>query len=111
MLAPSSSSTASGSSIVLLIVGTIIAASVGRVFFQIALTVTGGDNGFVSMFLNLVPALTAMISFLLSLWVADLYFAFDKRFFAGLGLIIASLVLFSLMSQRTPARRNESPNA
>jgi hypothetical protein len=34
--------------IVLMIVGTIAAASVGRVFYQIALTVTGGDNGFVT---------------------------------------------------------------
>ncbi len=91
--------------IVLMIVGTIIAASVGRVFFQIALTVTGGDNGFVSMFLNLVPALTAVVSFVLSWWIADLYFAFDRRFFAGLALIGVSLALFSLKPCRTPARR------
>ncbi len=88
----------------LMIAGTIIAASVGRVFFQIALTVTGGDNGFVSMFLNLVPALTAVISFVLSRWIADLTFAFGARFFLGLGLIVASLALFSLRSWRTPAR-------
>jgi hypothetical protein len=92
--------------IVLMIVGTIIAASVGRVFFQIALTVTGGDNGFVSMFLNLVPALTAVVSFVLSWWIADLYFAFDGRFFAGLALIGVSLVLFSLKPCRKPAPRS-----
>ena len=81
-----------------MIVGTIIAASIGRVFFQVALTVTAGDNGFVSMFLNLVPALTALISFALSWGVPALHFAFDVRFFAGLALIVASLVLFSLKS-------------
>ena len=84
--------------IALMIVGTIISASIGRVFFQVALTVTAGDNGFVSMFLNLVPALTALISFALSWGVPALHFAFDVRFFAGLALIVASLVLFSLRS-------------
>ena len=92
--------------IVLMIAGTIIAASVGRVFYQIGLTVTGGDNGFVSMFLNLVPALTAVVSFVLSWWIADLHFAFDRRFFLGLGLIVVSLALFTLRSCRAPARRS-----
>jgi hypothetical protein len=92
--------------IALMIAGTIVAASVGRVFFQIALTVTGGDNGFVSMFLNLVPALTALISFTLSWWIPALHFAFGAAFFAGLALIAASLVLFSLKSWQTPARRD-----
>jgi hypothetical protein len=36
--------------IILMILGTIIAASVGRVVYQIALSVTGEDNGFVSVF-------------------------------------------------------------
>ncbi len=45
-----------------MIAGTIIAGSVGRVLYQVALTVTRGDNGFVSMFFNLVPALTAFVS-------------------------------------------------
>src|SRR5208283_2850668 len=92
--------------IILMIVGTIIAASVGRVFFQIALTVTGGDNGFVSMFLNLVPALTALISFALSWGIPALHFAFDARFFVGLALIAASLLLFSLKSWQEPASRD-----
>ena len=90
--------------VALAVFGTIVAASVGRVLFQIALTVTGGDNGFVSMFLNLVPALTAVISFALSGWIPDLHFAFDLRFFLGLGLIAASLAMFSLRSWRAPAR-------
>ncbi len=87
-----------------MIAGTIIAASVGRVFYQIALTATGGDNGFVTMFLNLVPALTALISLALSWWIADLHFAADPWFFAGSALIGASLLLFSLRAWRQPPR-------
>jgi hypothetical protein len=88
-----------------MIFGTIVAASFGRVMYQIALTVTGGDNGFVTMFLNLVPALTALISFVLSRWIADLHFVIDLTFFLGSGLIAASLALFSLKSWRQPAQR------
>ncbi len=90
--------------IALMITGTIIAASVGRVFYQIALTVTGGDNGFVTMFFNLVPALTALISLAMSLWIPAFYFAFDPMFFLGLALISASLTLFSLKSWHRPPR-------
>ena len=91
--------------ILLMIFGTIVAASLGRVMYQISLTVTGGDNGFVTMFLNLVPALTALISLALSHWIADLHFVIDPIFFLGSGLIAASLVLFSLKSWRQPAQR------
>ncbi len=91
--------------ILLMIFGTIVAGSIGRVAYQIALTVTGGDNGFVTMFLNLVPALTALISLVLSRWIADLHFAVDPLFFFGSALIGASLLLFSLRSWRQPARR------
>jgi len=91
--------------IALMIAGTIVAASLGRLVFQIALTVTHGDNGFVSMFLNLVPALTAVISFALAWAIPALHFAFDARFFAGLALICASLALFSLKAWRAPAAR------
>ena len=89
---------------ILMIVGTIIAASVGRVFYQVSLTVTGGDNGFVAMFWNLVPALTALVSLLLSRWITDLHFAIDPMFFLGLAGIAASLLIFSLKSWRQPVR-------
>jgi drug/metabolite transporter (DMT)-like permease len=88
--------------LILMIVGTIVAASVGRVFYQIALTATGGDNGFVTMFFNLVPALTAVISLLLSWWIADLHFAIVPMFFLGSALIVVSLAIFSLKSWRQP---------
>ena len=91
--------------VLLMIFGTIVAASVGRVMYQVALTVTGGDNGFVTMFLNLVPALTALISLALSHWIADEHFAINPPFFLGSAVIAASLVLFSLKSWRQPARR------
>ena len=86
--------------IVLMIVGTIVAASVGRVLYQIALTVTGGDNGFVTMFFLLVPALTGLISLPLAWWIADLHFAVGPAYFLGLAVIAASLLLFSLKSWR-----------
>jgi hypothetical protein len=90
--------------VALMIAGTIIAASVGRIFYQVSLTVTGGDNGFVTMFWNLVPALTALISFAMSWWIVDLHFVADPTFFLGLALIAASLMVFSLKSWRQPAR-------
>jgi hypothetical protein len=92
--------------IVLMIVGTILASSIGRVFYQVSLTATGGDNGFVTMFWNLVPALTAVVSLVLSRWIADEHFAMNLTFFAGSALIAASLILFSLWSWRHEARRS-----
>jgi hypothetical protein len=89
------------SAIVLLVIGTITAASIDRVFYQIALSATGEDNGFVSMFLNLVPALSALLSFLLSFWIADLRFRANWLYFGGLLLIAASLFIFSLKSAPT----------
>jgi drug/metabolite transporter (DMT)-like permease len=90
---------------ILMVVGTILASSVGRVFYQISLTVTGGDNGFVAMFWNLVPALTALVSLTLSRWIADEHFAINVTFVVGSLVIASALVLFSLESWRRPARR------
>jgi drug/metabolite transporter (DMT)-like permease len=90
---------------ILMIAGTILASSAGRVFYQVSLTVTGGDNGFVTMFWNLVPALTAVVSLILSRWIADEHFVIDPTFFFGSVLIGVSLLLFSLISWRQPARR------
>jgi drug/metabolite transporter (DMT)-like permease len=92
--------------IVLMIVGTILASSVGRVFYQVSLTVTGGDNGFVAMFWNLVPALTALVSLILSRWIADEHFSINLTFVVGSLVIGSALLLFSLQSWRRPARRN-----
>src|SRR5208283_1675191 len=55
--------------ILLLLLGTFATAAVGRVFYQIALTSTDNDNGFVTMLFLLVPALSALITVPLSWWV------------------------------------------
>jgi hypothetical protein len=90
--------------LILMIAGTIVAASVGRVLYQIALGVTGADNGFVTMFFLLIPALTALISIPLSWWISDLHFAVGWMFYAGLFVVSASLLFFSLKSWGQPAR-------
>ncbi len=84
--------------IVLMVAGTIIAASLGRVLYQIALTVTDNDNGYVTMFFLLVPALTSLISLALSWWIPDLHFVVGPLFFFGLFLNASSLLIFSLKS-------------
>ena len=84
--------------ILLMMAGTIIAAAVGRVFYQLSLSATDNDNGFVTMFFLLVPALTSFISLGLSLWIPSLGFSVDVGFIAGIVLNSASLALFSLKS-------------
>ena len=58
--------------ILLLLVGTLANSAAGRVFYQKALTATQNDNGYVTMFFLLMPALTSLISFSLSRWIAGL---------------------------------------
>jgi len=86
--------------IALMILGTIVAASIGRVLYQISLTVTDNDNGFVTMFFLLVPALTSLISLALSSWISGLHFSVGPLFFFGLALNGGSLLLFSWESWR-----------
>ena len=90
--------------ILLMMLGTILAASLGRVLYQIALTVTGGDNGYVTMFFLAVPALTGVISWPLSFLIPDLRFSANPSYAFGLALIAAALGLFSWRSWgETPA--------
>jgi drug/metabolite transporter (DMT)-like permease len=91
--------------VVLMIGGTIIAASLGRVLYQISLSVTGNDNGFVTMFFLLIPVLTALISLALSRWIADLHFAVSWMFYVGLFVVSTSLLFFSLRSWEQPSRQ------
>jgi hypothetical protein len=95
----------------LMIAGTIVAASIGRVVYQIALSVTGNDNGFVTMFFLLIPALTALISLALSPWIADLRFAVSLMFYVGLATVSASLLFFSWKSWAEPAGSDEKAAA
>ena len=91
---------AQGPAIALMMLGTILAASLGRVLYQIALTVTGGDNGYVTMFFLAVPALTGLVSWPLSLAIPELSFSANPLYALGLALIAAALGLFSLRSWR-----------
>ena len=90
--------------VILMISGTIVAASVGRVLYQIALSVTSNDNGFVTMFFLLIPVLTALISLPLSRWISDLHFAVSWLFYVGLVVVSTSLLFFSLKSWGQSAR-------
>jgi len=82
----------------LMIAGIILADAIGRVFYQKALNVTDDDDGFVTMFQNLEPAIAALISFCLAPWIEGLRFEADWGFFIGLGLTGASLFVFSWRS-------------
>jgi hypothetical protein len=94
----------------LMIVGIILADSIGRVFYQKALTATDNDNGFVTMFQNLEPAIAALIAFCLSPWIEGLRFEAGWLFFAGLGLTAASLFIFSWRSlQPADKQRQGAP--
>ena len=95
----------------LMIVGIIIADSIGRVFYQKALTATDNDNGFVTMFQNLEPAIAALIAFCLSPWIEGLRFEAGWPFFAGLGLTAASLFIFSWRSVRQADKHREGASA
>ena len=93
----------SATPVLLMIVGIILADAVGRVFTQKALNATGNDNGFVTMFQNLEPAIAALIALGLSPWVEGLRFTANWTFFVGLALTGAALFAFSLKSLRQEA--------
>ena len=95
----------------LMIVGIILADSIGRVFYQKALGATDNDNGFVTMFQNLEPAIAALIAFCLSPWIEGLRFEAGWLFFAGLGLTAASLFVFSWRSLRQADKQREGAHA
>jgi drug/metabolite transporter (DMT)-like permease len=97
--------------IALLLIGTLIAAAAGRVVYQMALTATANDNGFVSMFLLLVPALTCLLSIPMSWWIPDLKFIAGPTFFLGLALIAAPLLAFSIQSTRVTSRQGAAAPA
>lgn len=88
----------------LMMFGTVVAASFGRVLYQVALTATRHDNGYVSMFFFLVPALTGLVSVAMSFWIPSLKFAVNPIFFLGIGLICVSLLAFALKTwKQAPA--------
>jgi drug/metabolite transporter (DMT)-like permease len=86
--------------ILLLLLGTLAASGAGRVFYQMALTATENDNGYVTMFFLLMPPLSALITLPLSRWIPDLQFNFQPMFFVGAALVTVPLLLLSLTSWR-----------
>jgi hypothetical protein len=86
--------------ILLLLIGTLASSAAGRLFYQEALTATKNDNGFVTMFFLVIPALSALVSWPLSRWIRVLRFDPSPLFFAGMGLVIAPLFVFSVLSWR-----------
>jgi drug/metabolite transporter (DMT)-like permease len=86
--------------VALLLIGALASAAAGRVLYQIALTVAKNDNGFITMFFLLVPGLTTLISIPMSWWIPDLKFSAGPLFFAGLLLVAAPLLFFSVKAWR-----------
>ncbi len=86
--------------VLLLLVGTMASSAAGRVVYQIALTKTDNDNGFVTMFFLAIPVLSTLISIPLSHWIEDLRIAEGPLFFVGMILVSAPLLLFSVRTWR-----------
>ena len=94
--------------VILLMLGTAMGVALGRVLYQVALTVTGNDNGFVSMFFLLVPAVTALLSLAMSRWIPDLKFTVGPLFCLGLVVVAAPIFLFSWQSWRVEKQAEAS---
>jgi hypothetical protein len=86
--------------VALLLIGTLASAAAGRALYQVALAETKNDNGFVTMFFLLTPGLTTLVSIPLSWWIPDLKFSAGPLFFAGLLLVAAPLLFFSVKAWR-----------
>lgn len=86
----------------MLLAGTLAAAAAGRVFYQLALTATRNDNGYVTMFFLLIPGITALISLPLSRWVQALTFIPGPAFVVGMACVSAPLAFLSLSTRRGP---------
>ncbi len=93
----------------LLLFGTLLSAALGRALYQVALHVTDNDNGFVTLFFLLVPALSCLIAIPLSYWVSEVHVQINIPFFAGLMVVAIPLLFFCIKSWRADA--GASPGA
>jgi hypothetical protein len=84
----------------LLFLGTLAAAAAGRLFYQMALSATKNDNGYVTMFFLLIPGITALISLALSRWVPTLTFVSGPGFVLGMACVSGALVILAFFSRR-----------
>jgi drug/metabolite transporter (DMT)-like permease len=91
------------SAVLLLMIGTFVSAALGRVIYQKALTATSNDNGYVSVFLLAIPAITCLLSAPMSLWIPELKFVFDSSFLVGMVLVAAPLLAFAFATSRSSA--------
>jgi len=98
----------STTAVLLLLLGTLAGSAAGRVFYQMALTATKDDNGYVTMFFLLIPALSSLISFMLSWWIPGLQFVPSAMFFVGMALVTVSLFLLSVTSWRSRQPRGRT---
>ena len=90
----------STTAVLLLLLGTLAGSAAGRVFYQMALSATKNDNGYVTMFFLLIPALSAVLSFMLSHWIPGLQFVPRPLFFVGMALVTIPLLALSLVTWR-----------
>jgi drug/metabolite transporter (DMT)-like permease len=95
--------------VLLLLFGTLASAAAGRVFYQLALTATQNDNGYVSMFFLLTPALTALIAFPLSHWIKELRFISSPGFYFGMALVTGALLLLTSASRQGAVPNRSAP--
>jgi len=87
--------------ILLLLVGTLASSAAGRVFYQVSLTTTDNDNGFVTMFFLAIPVLSSLVSLPLSVWIPELRVEMGPMFVVGMALVTAPLLVFSLKTRRS----------
>ena len=103
----------SAGAIMLLLAGTLAASAAGRLFYQLALTSTKNDNGTVTMFFLLIPAISALISWPLSRWIPTLRFVPGPAFVVGMALVSVPLIVVWFASGRgqSAARSTSSAEA
>jgi drug/metabolite transporter (DMT)-like permease len=101
-------SSADTPAIFMLLIGTLASSAAGRVFYQSALSATHNDNGFVTMFFLAIPVISAIVTWSLSLWITDLRLQLSLRFFEGLLLVVAPLIVFSLVATGKGAAAKET---
>jgi len=99
--------------IALLLVGTLAAAAAGRLLYQLALTATRNDNGYVTMFFLLIPGISALISLPLSRYIPTLMFVPGPGFILGMGAVSVPLAVLAFVSRRAkfPDQVNSSAQA
>src|SRR6202789_304149 len=94
--------------VLLLLLGTLAGSAAGRVFYQMALRATENENGSLTRFFLLIPAVSSLISFILSRWIPGLQFVPSALFFVGLALVTVSLLMLWLASWRESQHSDSS---